>query len=349
VPALLLYYSGEKAKAWTHGAVEAILKSAAACDPRETTDCPRYLAGTLNIPGANALMNKGGKKTMSHSDMTIVTPQTAEPGTVLAETSAVAASEAGVVAADVEPSGGSLPADPTARMAGTPNSNMTLNAKVIVGRIIQFLLIALILFLSAGTVAWIAGWIFLILFYSFSIPLDRMLLKHDPGLMEERVTMFKPNQKGWDKVFVTLFYVIFIAWLALMPLDAVRFHWSQVPVWLQVVGALALSCSFFLMYLTFRENPYLSSMVRMQEERGQTVVSTGPYRYVRHPLYASSLLFIPGIALLLGSSYGLLLSVVFMGMFAVRAVLEERVLREELQGYDAYMAQVKYRLIPHVW
>jgi protein-S-isoprenylcysteine O-methyltransferase Ste14 len=322
---------------------------AAPRDPRKTRECPLYLVGTLNIPGAYALINKGVKKTMSNPDASLVTTETAEPGTVPAETSAVAASEAGGFAADVEPTGGSFPAGPTAQMAGTPNSNMTLNAKVLVGRIIQFLLIALTLFLAAGTIAWLAGWIFLTLFYSFSIPLDRTLLKHDPGLMEERNTMFKPNQKGWDKVFVMLFFFTFIAWLVLMPLDAVRFHWSQVPVWLQVVGALALSCSLLLMYLTFRENSYLSPMVRMQEERGQTVVSTGPYRYVRHPLYASSLLFISGSALLLGSLYGLLLSVVFTGMLAVRAVLEERMLRKELQGYDAYMAQVKYRLIPHVW
>jgi len=90
-------------------------------------------------------------------------------------------------------------------------------------------------------------------------------------------------------------------------------------------------------------------MVRIQKDRGQTVVSTGPYHFVRHPMYAAALLFMLGTALLLGSWYGLLMVLIFAGMIAGRAVLEERTLQHELQGYDTYMAQVKYRLIPHVW
>jgi protein-S-isoprenylcysteine O-methyltransferase Ste14 len=103
------------------------------------------------------------------------------------------------------------------------------------------------------------------------------------------------------------------------------------------------------MYLTFRENAYLTPTVRIQQERGQTVVSTGPYQYVRHPMYTGFFLFFVGMALLLGSESGLLLSPVLIGLVVRRAVLEEHLLREELPGYDAYMAQVNYRFIPHVW
>ena len=134
-----------------------------------------------------------------------------------------------------------------------------------------------------------------------------------------------------------------------MPLDAVRFHWSQMPTWLHLVGAIVLLSSFYLTYLTYRETPYLSSAVRIQEDRGQTVVSTGPYRYVRHPLYTCALLFFLGSALLLGSWIGVLLGLFIGGMLARRAVGEERVLQKGLKGYDAYMAQVRWRLIPHVW
>jgi protein-S-isoprenylcysteine O-methyltransferase Ste14 len=116
-----------------------------------------------------------------------------------------------------------------------------------------------------------------------------------------------------------------------------------------MAGAIILVCSFYLFFVTFRENSYLSAMVRIQKDRGQTVVSSGPYHYVRHPMYAAALLFLFGTALLLGSWYGLLLALLLVGMIAVRAVLEERTLQQELQGYDAYMTQVKYRLIPHVW
>lgn len=213
---------------------------------------------------------------------------------------------------------------------------------------IQLLLFPLALFLAAGTVAWPAGWIFLILFYSFIVATVRFLLKHNPDLLEERMSVFKPNQKGWDNMFLLL-CAVSIVWLVLMPLDAVRFHWSQVPVWLQMVGALTLVGSFALIYLIFRENAYLTPTVRIQEERGQTVVSTGPYQYVRHPMYTGFHLFFVGMALLLGSEVGLLLSLVLIGLVARRAVLEEHTLREELPGYDAYMAQVTYRFIPHVW
>lgn len=143
--------------------------------------------------------------------------------------------------------------------------------------------------------------------------------------------------------------VLFTAWLVLMALDAVRFHWSQMPVWLHMIGGILLLCSFSLWYLALRENPYLSPAVCIQEDRGQAVVSTGPYRYVRHPMYAAFVAFVPGTALLLGSWYGVVVGLILVGMVAGRAVLEERTLRKGLKGYDEYMAQVKYRLIPHVW
>jgi protein-S-isoprenylcysteine O-methyltransferase Ste14 len=121
------------------------------------------------------------------------------------------------------------------------------------------------------------------------------------------------------------------------------------PAWLQVAGAILLLVSFYLFFLPFRENPYLSAVVRVQVERGQTVISTGPYHYVRHPLYAAGIPFAVGTALLLGSWYGLLMGLVFLVGLAFRAVQEERVLRAELPGYEEYMSQVKYRFIPYVW
>ena len=98
-----------------------------------------------------------------------------------------------------------------------------------------------------------------------------------------------------------------------------------------------------------RENPYSSAVVRVQKERGQTVISTGPYSYVRHPMYTGGILFFLGTSLLLGSWSGVLCALAFTGLFAIRAILEERVLRKELEGYDAYMARVKYRFFPRIW
>ncbi len=214
----------------------------------------------------------------------------------------------------------------------------------------MFVVFGLVLFLSAGTVSWVAGWSFLILFFAFTAVLSRWLLKHNPDLLKERLTgIGKANQPVWDKVFFVVIEAFFMAWLVLMPLDAVRFHWSHMPGWLHVAGAILLVGSFWLFFATFRENSYLSPAVRLQRERGQAVVSTGPYRYVRHPMYAGVIPFTAGTALLLGSWCGLLLGSILIVSVAYRAVREERLLRSELPGYDAYMARVKYRLIPHLW
>jgi protein-S-isoprenylcysteine O-methyltransferase Ste14 len=228
---------------------------------------------------------------------------------------------------------------------------MPVNLKLLtVGFVGLFVVFALALFLAAGTVFWPAGWAFLILFFGANAALARWLLKHDPGLLKERMTGFgKPGEPTWDKVFFVVLQVFFLAWLVLMPIDAVRFRWSEMPAWLQVVGAILLLCSFYLFFLTFRENPYLSPAVRVQTERGQTVISTGPYHYVRHPMYGAAIIFMAGTSLMLGSWYGLLMGLVFVAGIAFRAVQEERVLRAELPGYAEYMAQVKYRLIPYVW
>jgi protein-S-isoprenylcysteine O-methyltransferase Ste14 len=226
---------------------------------------------------------------------------------------------------------------------------MSLALKAFAWLVFGFVITALPLFLAAGTLAWPAGWIDLILLYGWLFIGILLLLKYNPGLLAERMNVSPSNQKTWDKVFLLLFYVFFFAWLILMPLDAVRFHWSQMPLWLQVVGAVAMVVSFILMSLVFRENSYLSATVRVQEERGQTVITTGPYHYVRHPMYAGGLFLFLGTPLLLGSWYGFLLILLFLPAFLVRAVLEERTLLQELPGYDAYMTQVKYRLIPYVW
>ena len=226
---------------------------------------------------------------------------------------------------------------------------MTLALKAFTWLVFGVVITALPLFLAAGTIAWPAGWIYLILLYGWLLIGILLLLKYNPGLLAERINISPPNQKAWDKVFVLLLNVFFFAWVILMPLDAVRFHWSWMPLWLQVVGGIALVVSFVLMSLTFRENSYLSPMVRVQEERGQTVISTGPYHLVRHPMYAGGLFMFLGTPLLLGSWYGLLLVVLFLPALLVRTVLEERTLRQELSGYEDYMKQVKYRLVPYIW
>lgn len=230
------------------------------------------------------------------------------------------------------------------------NMNININIKALIAQIaILFLVLALALFLPGGNLAWIAGWVFLTMFFGFVIAISIWLLKHDPGLLQERMTGLKSVQRGWDKVFLFLMNILFFAWLILMSLDASRFQWSHMPIWFQSAGAIILLCAFYVFYRTFRENPYLSPVVRIQKDRGQTVISTGPYHYVRHPMYSAFLLFVLGTALLLGSWYGLLFGLILVGATAKRAAMEERTLLQELDGYKIYMSHVKYRLIPHLW
>ncbi len=204
----------------------------------------------------------------------------------------------------------------------------------------EFAVFAALLFVSAGTLLWPAGWAFLALFFGFALAIILWLARKEPELLAER--MSSPMQSGqplWDKVFVVAVMVLFVAWLILMALDAVRFGWSEVPGWLQILGALGVVLSFYIMFLTFRENAYLALVVKVQEERGQSVVSTGPYRYVRHPMYASTFLFFPGSALLLGSWWGLMFCTVLLGLLVWRIPLEERMLENGLTGYDEYRTE----------
>jgi protein-S-isoprenylcysteine O-methyltransferase Ste14 len=214
----------------------------------------------------------------------------------------------------------------------------------------EFLVIAGLLFVPAGTVSWLAGWVFMALLCGITLIVVRMLVRCDPELLKERVASpIQRDQPLWDRVLIPVFMLLFVAWLVLMSLDAARFGWSDVPVWLQVLGALGLVLSFYVMYLIFRKNAYLYPVVKLQEERGQSVVTTGPYRYVRHPLYSSGLIFFLATALLLGSWLGLLFSSVLIAMIILRTALEDRLLRSGLTGYTEYAQTVRYRLIPHVW
>jgi protein-S-isoprenylcysteine O-methyltransferase Ste14 len=225
-----------------------------------------------------------------------------------------------------------------------------MNRKALLEVLAEFAVFAALLFVSAGTLLWPAGWAFIAIFFSFAVAIVLWLARKEPELLQER--MSSPMQSGqplWDKVFVVAVLLLFLTWLIVMPLDAVRFGWSEVPEWLQILGALGVVLSFYIMFLTFRENAYLALVVKVQEERGQSVVSTGPYRYVRHPMYASMFLFFPAAALLLGSWWGLLLCVVLLGLLVWRIPLEERMLENGLAGYEEYARKVRYRLIPRVW
>jgi protein-S-isoprenylcysteine O-methyltransferase Ste14 len=207
-----------------------------------------------------------------------------------------------------------------------------------------------LLFLSAGTLDWRGAWIFMAEFLVGGLAVMLWLARHDPGLLKER--MGSPFQKGqvfWDKVFMALIIVVFYGWLILMALDAKRWGLSHMPEGLSDAGAVLIGIGFFIVWLTFRENSFAAPVIKIQEERGQYVIDTGPYRMVRHPMYAGAALYMIGMPLLLESWLGLLVLPLILGALAIRIFIEEAALRKGLPGYGDYAARVRYRLLPGVW
>jgi len=225
-----------------------------------------------------------------------------------------------------------------------------MGVKICLTIVVEALIFAALLFGAAGTIFWPAAWAYFILFFVGALWITFLLARHDPALLAERMKL--PVQKGqpvWDRIFLLVMVVAWCAWLALMGLDAVRFRWSVMPVWLQCAGGALMVSSFGMISRVCLENPFLTSVVRIQTERGQRVISTGPYAVVRHPLYAAMLILLPANALLLGSWYGLAASLLLVGGIAYRTAMEDRELRRGLEGYTEYAARVRYRLIPLVW
>lgn len=222
--------------------------------------------------------------------------------------------------------------------------------RIIQQSIIGFGIMAVLLFNPAGTLAWPAAWIFLAEFAITSLAITAWLLRHNPALLAERMApLIQRDQKTWDKVVVTTLLLLWCAWFVIMGFDAVRYRWSDVPVWVQALGALGILVGMYIVFLTMRANSFAAPVVKIQTERGHRVVSDGPYAIVRHPMYGGALLLIVGTPLLLGSWWGVALTPLLVLLLAARAVMEERTLARELEGYVDYAARVRYRLVPRIW
>ncbi|HEY0282503.1 MAG TPA: isoprenylcysteine carboxylmethyltransferase family protein, partial [Rhizomicrobium sp.] len=172
---------------------------------------------------------------------------------------------------------------------------------------------------------------------------------YDPALLKERIGPSGQKRSIADRILMPLLGVVYCAWLVFMALD-VRWHgFSQMPEWLNYAAGAAILASFAGMVRVFRENSFASSVVRVQKDRGQTVITTGPYAIVRHPMYSIASFTYLVIPFALGSWMGLLAVPLLILGLAIRALVEERVLKEQLESYGDYMAKVRYRFMPYVW
>ena len=216
---------------------------------------------------------------------------------------------------------------------------------------IYILIFPVVLLIISGNWFWIQGWLFSIWFLGLSYTTIIYLYIYNPELLEERYR--KPgsgNEKGWDKYFIYILLPSFIVWFVIMPFDAQRFDWTiNVPLWLETIGFILLIVSGFFLLRSFKDNNFVSPLVRIQSDRDQKVVSTGVYGFVRHPMYLGGLTLFLGTPLLLGSLYGLIIGLFLSLLFVARIIGEEKMLIEELDGYSDYKNKVRYRLIPYIW
>jgi protein-S-isoprenylcysteine O-methyltransferase Ste14 len=174
-------------------------------------------------------------------------------------------------------------------------------------------------------------------------------LKLDPGLIEERISRKRPGAQGWDRMFVGILLLATLGIYVVAGLDH-RWKWTQpMPGWVMGAGMLSIVLSGGLMIWAMKVNPFFSAIVRLQTDRGHHVVTTGPYRFVRHPGYTGGLLMNLGLPLLLGSLWALIPSSVASLDLIIRTVPEDRFLHRELEGYADYAKRVKWKLLPGVW
>jgi protein-S-isoprenylcysteine O-methyltransferase Ste14 len=222
-------------------------------------------------------------------------------------------------------------------------------AKLLMQNAIGAVVLGVLLFVPAGTLYWPGAWVCLATTAILGFLSGVWLARTDPGLLAERMQpIIQDRQPAADKRVVVAFFVAGLIWLLTIALDR-RYHASDVPLALQVLGWLVLVLFFGLTLWVLRENSFAAPVIKLQTERGHRVVSTGPYAVVRHPMYSVAVLNFIGASLLLGSWWGLALTPLCPLLCGWRIRIEERALIEGLPGYADYTAKVRYRLVPGVW
>jgi len=223
-------------------------------------------------------------------------------------------------------------------------SGLRIAASAVVGTI----LFAALLFLAAGRLDWPAGWIYLVVVVSTLAANYIYLDRKNPELIAHRMRIGK-GTKTWDMVWMWLFTPAFCSVYLVAGLDAGRFGWSDMPVWLWGLGLTLYVPGMLFNAWAMGVNPFFEKTVRIQHERGHRVIDSGPYAFVRHPGYVGFTAWLLSAPLMLGSWWAYVPALLAVGSLFVRTALEDRTLREELPGYGDYARRVRSRLLPGVW
>ena len=221
---------------------------------------------------------------------------------------------------------------------------MELLVSALIKFLIGLLLVGLLIFLPAGTLAYPGGLLFLCLLFVPMLLMGIVMLARARDLLAKRLDA--KEKQAAQKGVQSLAGLVFMAGFVLAGLDF-RFGWSDVPLPVVIVASLTFLIGYGLYAEVMRENAYLSRTVKVEE--GQTVVSTGLYGIVRHPMYLASVLMFLSIPLVMGSWYALIPFAFYPVLMVVRILDEEKLLTAELSGYEEYKRKVKFRLIPFIW
>ena len=220
-------------------------------------------------------------------------------------------------------------------------------AKTILGFANLIFLLAIALFAPAWTLRFWQALLYLLLFASSSAAITVYLWKRDQALLSRRVSAGPIAEKSRAQQIIQLFASIgFLAILVVPSLDH-RFSWSHVPLWIVLAGDLLVVLGFYIVFRVFCVNTFTSATIEVNEQ--QTVISTGPYAFVRHPMYSGALVMLLGTPLALASWWGLIAFVVMVAVIVIRLLDEEKLLLANLPGYAEYLTRVRYRLMPYVW
>lgn len=209
---------------------------------------------------------------------------------------------------------------------------------------------AAVIFLSAGTLRWVWGWVMVLIITLVLIAHPLLLLPTNPELLAERQKgALADGVQGWDKTITTLSgAAMFLVWIV-AGLDY-RWGWSApLPLWLHMLGFLLVVVGYALFLWAMVANPFFSEGVRLQSERGHSVAAGGPYRFVRHPGYLGVIITHLAMPFLLGSWWALLPGTAVALLFVLRTALEDRFLLAELPGYERFTDATPYRLVPGLW
>ena len=209
------------------------------------------------------------------------------------------------------------------------------------------LVLGVVLFLSAGTLAWLNGWVFVLVFLAVNLVIVPYTWRVNPELLVARSRI--RFAKGWDRVWACFMIPSAVAIFVVAALDDGRIHWLPVPLWVCGLGYAVFLPAFGFTTWVGAVNKFAEAGVRIQTERGHTVVDTGPYAIVRHPGYMAAIPLFVGIALCLGSLWALIPASLSGLLLVLRTQWEDQTLQAELPGYKEYTTRVRYKLLPGVW